>query len=85
MKTHITLLSLALFSLSASAADITGTWKTEFDTQRGLQIGAIVGDIFAATDRAFVRTQLHRAALGEVGHPGAETADLPGKLTVDDQ
>jgi len=37
MKTHITLLSLALFSLSASAADITGTWKTEFDTQRGLQ------------------------------------------------
>src|SRR5688572_9460762 len=37
MKTHITLLSLALFSLSAPAADLTGTWKTEFDTQRGLQ------------------------------------------------
>ena len=37
MKTHITLLSLALFSLPALAADITGTWKTEFDTQRGLQ------------------------------------------------
>ena len=37
MKTHITLLTLALFSLSAPAADVTGTWKAEFDTQRGLQ------------------------------------------------
>ena len=37
MKTHITFLSLALFSLSALAADVTGTWKAEFDTQRGLQ------------------------------------------------
>ncbi len=37
MKIHITLLSLALASLSALAADITGTWKAEFETQRGLQ------------------------------------------------
>ncbi|MCI0540031.1 MAG: hypothetical protein L0Z50_32900, partial [Verrucomicrobiales bacterium] len=37
MKTHITLLALAAFSLSALAADITGTWKAEFNTQRGLQ------------------------------------------------
>jgi enterochelin esterase-like enzyme len=37
MKTHITLLALALASLSAFAADITGTWKAEFNTQRGLQ------------------------------------------------
>jgi enterochelin esterase-like enzyme len=37
MKTHITLLALAVASLSALAADITGTWKAEFDTQRGLQ------------------------------------------------
>lgn len=37
MKIHITLLSLALASLSAFAADITGTWKAEFETQRGLQ------------------------------------------------
>ena len=37
MKTHITLLTLAIASLSAFAADITGTWKAEFDTQRGLQ------------------------------------------------
>ena len=37
MKTHLTFLSIALFSLSALAADITGTWKAEFNTQRGLQ------------------------------------------------
>ena len=33
----IALLSLALASLSALAADISGTWKAEFETQRGLQ------------------------------------------------
>src|SRR5688572_5806431 len=37
MKIHITLLSFALASLSAFAADVTGTWKAEFETQRGLQ------------------------------------------------
>src|SRR5213595_20190 len=37
MKTSTLLLALAIASLSALAADITGTWKAEFDTQRGLQ------------------------------------------------
>src|SRR6187397_993342 len=37
MKTHITLLTLALSSFAALAADVTGTWKAEFDTQRGVQ------------------------------------------------
>jgi hypothetical protein len=37
MKTAITLLFLAALPLSVSAADLTGTWKAEFDTQRGLQ------------------------------------------------
>jgi enterochelin esterase-like enzyme len=37
MKTHIILFALAVASLSALAADITGTWKAEFNTQRGLQ------------------------------------------------
>ena len=37
MKTHLTLLTLAVCSLSAFAADVTGTWKAEFETQRGLQ------------------------------------------------
>src|SRR4051794_9389523 len=37
MKAQITLLAIALASLSAPAADVTGTWKAEFNTQRGLQ------------------------------------------------
>ncbi len=37
MKIPITLLTLAVLSLSALAADVTGTWKAEFETQRGLQ------------------------------------------------
>ncbi len=37
MKTLIVLLTLAVTSLTAFAADVTGTWKAEFDTQRGLQ------------------------------------------------
>src|SRR5262252_8515966 len=37
MKTYITLLALTVASLSAFAADISGTWKVEFNTQRGLQ------------------------------------------------
>src|SRR6476661_6321315 len=37
MKTQITILALAAASLSALAADVTGTWKAEFNTQRGLQ------------------------------------------------
>src|SRR3954470_7324511 len=37
MKTYITLLTLAMASLSALAADLTGRWKAEFNTQRGLQ------------------------------------------------
>lgn len=37
MKTQTTLFALAVASLSAFAAEITGTWKAEFNTQRGLQ------------------------------------------------
>jgi len=37
MKTHLAFLTLALASLSAYTADITGTWKADFETQRGLQ------------------------------------------------
>lgn len=36
MKTGLILFTLAA-ALSSVAADITGTWKAEFDTQRGLQ------------------------------------------------
>ncbi|MGO9115779.1 MAG: hypothetical protein ACLP9L_41765, partial [Thermoguttaceae bacterium] len=37
MRTSISLLILAALPASVFAADITGTWKAEFDTQRGLQ------------------------------------------------
>src|SRR5687768_13541416 len=37
MKTPLTLLTLAALPLSVLAADITGTWKSEFDSQIGLQ------------------------------------------------
>jgi len=37
MKSPLTLLALAAFSLSALAADVTGIWKAEFETRRGLQ------------------------------------------------
>ena len=37
MKTRIILLTLALSVCSIWAADITGVWKAQFDTQRGLQ------------------------------------------------
>ena len=37
MKTPLMLLAFAAFSFSALAADVTGTWKADFETQRGLQ------------------------------------------------
>jgi len=37
MKTRIFFLTLALSACSVWAADVTGVWKAQFDTQRGLQ------------------------------------------------
>lgn len=37
MKTLIALVAFAVISLTARAADVSGTWKADFDTQRGLQ------------------------------------------------
>ncbi len=37
MKTQILLAVMIALPLSAFAADVTGTWKAEFETQRGLQ------------------------------------------------
>ena len=37
MRTAITLVALVAFSLPALAQEVNGTWKAEFDTQRGLQ------------------------------------------------
>jgi hypothetical protein len=37
MKDPITFLALAALPCLAFAADVTGTWKAEFDSQIGLQ------------------------------------------------
>ena len=37
MRTTLLMLALAAFTSAVSAADVTGIWKAEFDTQRGLQ------------------------------------------------
>ena len=37
MRTSLLILTLAALPLSILAADVTGTWKADFDTQRGLQ------------------------------------------------
>ena len=37
MRTEITLLTLAALPWFGFAADVTGTWKAEFDSQIGLQ------------------------------------------------
>ncbi len=37
MKTQLMLLGIAALPLSLLAADVTGSWKAEFNTQRGLQ------------------------------------------------
>jgi len=37
MKTHILLLALTALPLSLVAGDVTGTWKSEFDSQIGQQ------------------------------------------------
>jgi enterochelin esterase-like enzyme len=36
-RTAVALIALVLFSLPALAQEVAGTWKAEFDTQRGLQ------------------------------------------------
>ena len=37
MKITTLFLAIAILPLSMVAADVTGTWKADFDTQRGLQ------------------------------------------------
>jgi len=37
MKTFLTLLMITVLPFSLPAADVTGTWKADFDTQRGVQ------------------------------------------------
>ena len=69
MKTHLAFLAVALLSLSALAADITGIWKTEFDTQIGLQKYTFTlkqdGSNLAGRADAEIAGQKHQSTLKE--------------------
>ena len=81
MKTRITLLTLAVASLSAFAADITGTWKAEFETQRVSFLNVLVAitdwgnaitseanlDIWGLTEVAITRWREMEVAAEEPG------------------
>ena len=65
-RSPLALLVLAVISLPALAADITGTWKAEFDTQRGLQKytftlkqdgASLTGKVSADTERRETRSR----------------------------
>ena len=75
MKTSITLLTLAALPLSILAADVTGTWKSEFDSQIGLQ----------KYTYAFKQdgTNLTGKANSEVGDRKSETELKEGKVVGD--
>jgi len=72
MKTHITLLSLGL-PCFALAADVTGAWKSEFDSQIGLQK-------YTYTLKQD-GTNLTGRANSEVGERKRETELKDGKVT----
>ncbi len=87
MKTPHLLLALAVMPLSVFAADVTGTWKADFDTPRGLQKytftlkqdGAVVtGKISAELD-----SQKREADVKE-GKVDGETVTFVEPLVVQD-
>jgi enterochelin esterase-like enzyme len=87
MKTHITLLTFAVVSLSALAADVTGTWKAEFDTQRGLQkyTFALKQDGTSVTGKANVeREGEKREAELKEGKVEADTITFVEPLKIQD-
>ena len=87
MKTHIALLTLAAASLSAFAADVTGTWKAEFNTQRGLQkyTFTLKQDGTSVTGKANVEREGEKreAALKE-GKTEGDTVTLVEPLKIQD-
>src|SRR5688572_33419398 len=87
MKIHITLLSFALASLSAFAADVSGTWKAEFETQRGLQkyTFALKQDGASVTGKASVeRDGEKREAELKEGKVEADTITFVEPLKIQD-
>ena len=75
MKNKITLLLAAAFPLSLLAADVTGTWKADFETQRGLQKYT-----FTLKQEG---TKLTGKANSEVGDRKRETELTEGKVDGD--
>src|SRR6185295_106594 len=87
MKTLIALLTLAVASLSALAADITGTWKAEFETQRGLQkyTFTLKQDGTNVTGKASVEmTDQKRAAEFKEGKVEGDTVTFIEPLKIQD-
>src|SRR5688572_23499167 len=87
MKTDITLVALAVASLSALAADVTGTWKAEFDTQRGLQkyTFTLKQDGTSVTGKANVeRDGEKREAELKEGKVGGDTVTFVEPLKIQD-
>jgi enterochelin esterase-like enzyme len=87
MKTLLTLMTLAVASLTALAADVTGTWKADFETQRGLQkyTFTLKQDGSAVTGKASVDTdgEKREADLKE-GKVDGETVTFVEMLNVQD-
>jgi hypothetical protein len=71
MKTPITLLTLAALPCAVLAADVTGVWKSEFDSQIGLQK-------YTYTLKQDGMT-LAGKANSEVGERKADSSPTPGK------
>ncbi len=69
IKTSVPLLTVAVLPLSLMAADITGTWKSEFDSQVGLQKYTFtlkqVGTNLTGKAHAEIGDQKHDADLKE--------------------
>jgi enterochelin esterase-like enzyme len=87
MKIPIILLAITACSLSAFAADVTGTWKADFETQRGVQkyAFALKQDGTNVTGKASVDTngEKREADLKE-GKVQGDTLTFVELLTIQD-
>src|SRR6185369_520341 len=87
MKTPIVLLTLAALPLAVLAADVTGTWKSEFDSQRGHQRYTFTfkqdGTKLTGKANAEVGDQKREAELKE-GKVDADTISFVEILSIQD-
>src|SRR6185295_5503782 len=86
MKIRLTILALAA-AVSCFAADVTGTWKAEFETQRGLQkyTFTLKQDGTNVTGKASVEmTEQKRDAEFKDGKVEADTVTFVEPLKIQD-